>query len=137
MITYPAKLSLHALNLMAHLGYGEEERKIAQPIILDIDFYFGALPLAASQDGKGFLCYDGLTQHLKTFLKGKQFALIEYLTPALGDAIASWLKEHQANTAVDDIRFTLSLLKSEAPVDELYGGASFTYTTLPEGLTGA
>ncbi len=133
---YPTRLSLHDLTLSVHLGYGAQERKAPQPIILTIDFYFAAMPQSAIHDGKGFLCYDALTQHLKGALAGKEFQLIEYVTPYLGEQIQTWLESHKGDTGVETIHFTLSLLKSEAPVEELRGGASYTYTTLPQGLLG-
>ncbi len=137
MTHYPCALSLHQLTLPVHLGFGAQERMATQPIALDITIYFSTMPIASQKDGEGFLCYDALTQHLKAALQGKEFQLIEYLTPYLGNAVQKWLDAHIAETGVKDCAFTLTLFKPEAPVAELKGGASFTYSTLPQGLAHA
>jgi FolB domain-containing protein len=134
MTNYASALMLHHLTLSVHLGYGDEERATPQLIVLDITFYLSNLPLAARADGEGFLCYDALTQYLKTVINDREFQLIEYLTPYLGQHIKSWLGARLREVEVEHAAFTLTLFKPEAPVAELRGGASFTYTTLPQGL---
>lgn len=134
MTHYTCALSLHQLTLPVHLGFGAEERKTTQPVIIDITIYFSSMPIAATKDGEGFLCYDALTQHLKTAINNKEFQLIEYLAPYLGNAVEKWLHIHAPKAGIDDCALTLTLLKPEAPVLELKGGASFTYSTLPNGL---
>jgi dihydroneopterin aldolase len=133
-ITYPAKLSLHQLRLMVHLGYGDAERATPQPILLDIDFYLSNLPRGCTQDGAGFLCYDKLATCLRSAIGSVHFSLIEYLAHHFGTAIDTWIAAENATAQIDHIAYNIRVHKCNAPVEDLLGGASFSYSTLPNGL---
>ena len=131
---YPASLSLHQLELLVLLGYGEEERLVPQVIRLDLTFYLSNLPHSSTDDGEGFMCYDRLSTRLLKATEGRSFALIEYLAIVLCDITEAWIAEEASSAGVEHTAYTLRLHKRDAPVPALKGGASFTYTTLTQGL---
>ena len=119
---------------MVHLGYGEEERAVPQAVSVDFTFYLSNLPLGCSHDGTGFMCYGRLATKLTAAIAQKHFSLIEYMALTLGGAVDAWIAEEAPAAGIEHVAYTLHLHKCAIPVTEVKGGASFTYTTLPQGI---
>ncbi len=132
--SFPATLTLNRLRLMVQLGYGEEERLHPQPVDVTITLYLTHLPRGCTDDGKGFLCYDRLSQALARITESTPFQLIEYLTLQLAGAVDAWIAKEAPAACIERVYYTLNLHKCLAPVDGLQDGTTFSYTTHPNGL---
>ncbi len=131
---YPAKLTLHDLELMVNLGMTEREQLHPQPIRLTIGLYLPSLPRGCAEDGNGYLCYDELCQHFHMHVATRSWQLIEYLAASLAGLLEQWLQHAADEADVQDIRYQLCLHKLHPPAEGLQGGASFTLTNLPQGM---
>lgn len=73
-------LKVEHLALQIHLGWGEEERKNLQRVLVNIEFYFQELPKAAlSDDLTDTICYAEIEQVILREVNQQSFKLLEHL----------------------------------------------------------
>lgn len=130
-IYYSSCLSINRLRLSVKIGHQPGERIKAQPLEVEIRFYFPTLPAACFDDDGDFICYDEVCQAVQNLTKEKEFRLIEYLAMELHKTIRRNITK-QGITRSDAIKIWLRLHKCVPPVPYMLDGASFTYTDLPQ-----
>lgn len=123
---YAAALGIHRLRLSVKLGLEEGERLKAQPVEIDVRFYFPKLPAACKTDEGDFLCYDDICAAITECVTRREFKLIEYLALEIFNLVRGQVKD-------DTVKIGIRLLKCVPPVPNMLGGASFTYSDLPPG----
>lgn len=122
---YPCHLDLHRLHLAARLGCEAAERVTPQTVEVDVRFYFTDLPDCAYTDGDDFICYDAIAGVIQGVVAAKEYRLIEHLGYSIYNALRAAQRE--------DVKIWLRVHKVQIPVPFVLGGASFTYTDLPDG----
>lgn len=113
-----SSISLHALELLVHLGWTEGERSQAQIVTLDAVIQFANPPKACATDQlEDTYCYDYLVTTLKTHLITQSFRLIEHLS----QQIYLWLKTLLPMDSSISVRIT------KQPAITQLAGVSFSY----------
>ena len=76
------KVFLEALVIECVSGIYDWERKIRQPVVLDIEMDFDNRPPAASDDIADTLDYKAISKRLIDFVSASQYGLVEALAEA-------------------------------------------------------
>lgn len=80
-------LYIKDLKLEAKIGCLAWEQTIAQPIVLNIHYKYDTKHAQDSDELANALDYTALVESIRTFLKTKQFNLIEHLANALTETL--------------------------------------------------
>lgn len=123
-------LEIRAYRAWVRLGWSEEERAIAQEVEFSVRIRFAKEPTATQTDElDDTLCYASLCEVIDLTCSAEPYRLIEALSRnvyiALRRAIS--LKEIEAAVLV-------STLKLRTPIENLRGGACFTYGDSKAGM---
>ena len=112
------RLSISQLSLLVHLGWSLKERQTLQEVQLSIEMEFPASPSGEKTDRlEDTLCYEGVCETLRNFVKDRPFHLIE----KMAKECLSLLKEKHPF-----MRTRLTLHKTAPPVKGLKGGVTYT-----------
>lgn len=103
-------------RLALSIGWGEEERRVPQPVRFDLEIRLPAPPLATVTDRlEDTVDYHRLTETIRTVASGQPVRLIERLAGLVGAALAASLPP--------SARLRLTVTKEYPPIDNLEGGA--------------
>lgn len=80
---------LHGLRVECTIGVWEWERRIRQPVVIDLDMGFDITAAAASDAVEDTLDYKGVAKRLIAFVGESSFSLVE----SLAEAIAGILRD--------------------------------------------
>jgi FolB domain-containing protein len=122
---FPACLSLRQLRLPVRLGVGEEERAMAQDVLVDIDFYYELPPACAEDDSGDYLCYHQIAEEIRLLLASRPFRLIEFLTMEIYRRLRV--------RAPEGVKLRVMLRKPAIGLGYVEGGAGFCYSDMPCG----
>jgi len=115
-----ATLSFRKARLNVRLGCSEKERRLAQQVDLDLSIRFLEPPPACKTDQVDqTVCYDELIKWARSYCEGKEFRLIEKLAHDLFKCLKAKLPPLAS--------LWIQTTKVNPPVEELYGGASFSF----------
>ncbi len=112
-------LEIKQLRLKMAIGVTDEERSKMQDVEFNITINFESTPLGCKSDKiTDTLCYDNLTQEIKTFCLNNKFHLIEHLSFELYNHIKAHHLYSKDKLALQVCKF--------APVEEIKGQCCFT-----------
>lgn len=131
MTHYAHILTLDHLELMAHVGFYDEERGKRQRIALALRLYFPEAPACCEDDHAKFLDYGALANHLTAWGEAGEFRLIEYMGKQAYHEVRRYLDQRDCAS----VHVSLRLTKCTTPLPNLKNGASFLYSDLPAGST--
>lgn len=115
-----SELRFEKLRLLVRLGWGDEERRVPQPIDLSITIKFETPPAACETDHlDDTICYAKLSEAAREYCAERSFNLIE----RLGAQLFKVLREQLPSQAYLRVEVT----KVSPPIAGLHGGATFTY----------
>lgn len=131
MTHYAHILTLEQLDLMAHVGFYDEERGKRQHIQLSFRIYFESAPACCSDDFAAFLDYGKFCDHITRWSEAGEFRLIEYM----GMQAYHEMRRYLDAEGYAGARLWVKLVKMQPPIPNLKGGSSFVYCDLPVGAT--
>lgn len=112
-------LQIHGLELPVLLGWSEIERIDAQIILLDIKIKFLTPPAACQTDELAdTICYDGLIEKIKQYLKKRTYRLVEYLAKDIFTLI---------KTNIASLESLTICITKHPKISGLNGNICFTY----------
>lgn len=114
-----SNLVLPGIQCLAHIGWGEAERRVAQSVVVDVALVFRALPAATRSDMlNDTVDYAALTRMVVGICAACPYALLERLGQALYEGLR---REVPGETGL-----FIEVAKLRAPLAELEHGARFS-----------
>ena len=83
------KVFIEALEIECVIGIYDWERKIRQPIVLDIEMAFDNTVPAATDDIKDTLDYKAVSKRVVSYVQSTDFGLVETLAECVAELILS------------------------------------------------
>lgn len=114
------RITLCDVEVKYHVGVPDEERAVAQRLLLTVELFCDFAPAAGSDDLAATVDYFAVYQELQRFGEGKSWKLIEKLAVDLADMI---LRKYRATrVAVEVKKFILPGAKYVSARVERTGG---------------
>lgn len=112
-------LSIDQLEFDVHLGWPEEERRLPQPVSIDLKLQFKDLPSGCKSDLlEGTQCYSQMADRIREVCAAQEYKLIEHLTWKIYSALRTEIPSQ--------VSLWVALKKVKVPIQELRGGATFS-----------
>jgi dihydroneopterin aldolase len=113
-----SSLSLDRFQQKVRLGWGEEERRIAQDVSFDIRIRFNTIPKGCVSDQLNeTICYKELSDQIREVCQKREYRLIENL----GWTVFEKLK----GSLPDQVQLFVRAIKEKPPIPDLKGSAHF------------
>lgn len=106
------KILMHHLQFYGYHGVLEEEKRLGQKFIVDVELFLDLKVAGTTDDVKDTVSYADVYADVKNLVENQQFHLIEALAETIGDSI---LKQYQSLRKV-----MVRVKKPEAPVRGIY-----------------
>lgn len=81
------KVFIHGLKVDAVIGVFEWEKKVHQPLLLDVEMAWDIAQAAATDNLEYALNYQAVTEFIEAFITGHQFQLLESLLERLAHGL--------------------------------------------------
>lgn len=114
------RIFLRGIELHAHHGLHEEEARLGQRFIVDVDWWLNAVPAATADDYGATVGYEKVFALVHEVSSGRRFHILE----ALAQAIAETVLERYP--VVDKVR--VELHKPSAPIAGIFRDAGVEIT---------
>ena len=108
------------------IGVTEEERRVPQPVDIDIEVRLAELPLATETDDlEDTVCYATLLERIGAVAAEKPIKLLEHLVAKLGEAVQAFVlgKGYQRNQC----NLRVAVTKVVTPVRGILGGVTVVW----------
>lgn len=119
--------TVERIEMMAHLGYYDDERAKRQPIEITFRLYFPEAPECFGNDFGKFIDYQKIIAIMDSMIVEREYRLIEFLTHELYHVIRNYLDAHKAA----DVKVWIAVTKLKPDIPQMQGGAKFIYSDLP------
>jgi FolB domain-containing protein len=125
------KLEINDLRLWVHLGYSKQERYNPQCVSFDISItFFESLGAVFNDKLENGVCYKGIVDKVEETALEKDYDLIEHLS----GSVYSVIKKHLEAKGYLKTFVSVKVTKTSPPVQNIHGGASFTYGDMTYAL---
>lgn len=128
-IAFSSAFLIEDVRFEAHLGIYDDERAGLQPVSVSIRLYFPSPPAWTFDDTVNFFDYQVLIERINHMVATRSFRLIEYMTQEVFSSIRSHLDSIDAG----HFKLWVKLSKTNPPIPNVLGGASYVMTDLPLG----
>jgi len=125
---YSSMFTVERIELMAHLGFYDDERAKRQPVEITFRLYFPNPPSCFGDDVGKFIDYQKIIDMFDAMIAEREYRLIEYLTHQLYHATRDFIDACGA----EDVKIWMAVTKLKPDIKQMQGGAKFIYCDLPE-----
>lgn len=125
---YSSMFTVERIEMMAHLGYYDDERAKRQPVEITFRLYFPKPPECFGNDTGVFIDYQKIIEIYDRMIIEREYRLIEFLTHELYQVTREFLDKRDHDT----VKIWMAVTKLKPDIAQMQGGAKFIYSDLPD-----
>ncbi len=124
---YGSMFTVERIEMMAHLGYYDDERARRQPVEITFRLYFPKAPECFGNDTGKFIDYQKVIVLFEEMIITREYRLIEYLTHQLYQVLREFLDVR----GEQEVKIWMAVTKLKPDIPQMQGGAKYIYCDLP------